>query len=79
MTVLMVLERLKSGALKLDDTFPVSEKAWKKGGSKMFVKVDTRVRVDDLLRGHHPSNPEMTPVSSSPRLWPAAKPPSQPR
>jgi serine-type D-Ala-D-Ala carboxypeptidase (penicillin-binding protein 5/6) len=51
MTVLMVLERLKSGALKPDDTFPVSEKAWKKGGSKMFVKVDTRVRVDDLLRG----------------------------
>ncbi len=51
MTVLMVLERLKAGTLSLDDTFPVSKKAWEKGGSKMFVKVDTRVRVEDLLRG----------------------------
>ncbi len=51
MTVLMVLERLKAGTLKLDDTFPVSEKAWRKGGSKMFVKVGTRVRVDELLMG----------------------------
>lgn len=51
MTILMVLERLKAGTLDLDDTFPVSEKAWKKGGSKMFVRVDTRVRVEDLLRG----------------------------
>lgn len=51
MTVLMVFERLKAGTLKLDDTFPVSKKAWKKGGSKMFVKVDTRVSVDDLLHG----------------------------
>jgi len=51
MTILMVLERLKAGTLSLNDTFPVSEKAWKKGGSKMFVEVDTRVRVEDLLRG----------------------------
>lgn len=51
MTVLMVLERLKAGTLKLDDTFPVSEKAWRKGGSKMFVEVGTRVRVDELLMG----------------------------
>ena len=51
MTVTMVFERLKEGSLKLDDTLPVSEKAWKKGGSKMFVEVDTRVAVSDLLRG----------------------------
>ncbi len=51
MTILMVLERLKAGTLALDDTFPVSKKAWQKGGSKMFVKVDTRVSVDDLLHG----------------------------
>ena len=51
MTVTMVFERLKEGSLKLDDTLPVSEKAWKKGGSKMFVEVDTRVAVGDLLRG----------------------------
>ena len=51
MTVLMVLERLADGSLSLDDTFPVSEKAWRKGGSKMFVEVGSRVRVEDLLRG----------------------------
>jgi D-alanyl-D-alanine carboxypeptidase (penicillin-binding protein 5/6) len=51
MTVYMVFERLKEGSLTLDDTFPVSEKAWRKGGSKMFVEVGDRVRVEDLLRG----------------------------
>jgi D-alanyl-D-alanine carboxypeptidase (penicillin-binding protein 5/6) len=51
MTVLMVFERLKAGSLHLDDTLPVSEKAWRKGGSKMFVEVGKNVRVEDLLRG----------------------------
>jgi D-alanyl-D-alanine carboxypeptidase (penicillin-binding protein 5/6) len=51
MTALMVFERLKEGSLSLDDTLPVSEKAWRMGGSKMFVEVGSRVRVEDLLRG----------------------------
>jgi serine-type D-Ala-D-Ala carboxypeptidase (penicillin-binding protein 5/6) len=51
MTVLMVFERLADGSLSLDDTFPVSEKAWRMGGSKMFVEVGSRVRVADLLHG----------------------------
>ena len=51
MTVYMVFERLKRGSLSLDDTFLVSRKAWKKGGSKMFVKVGDRVKISDLLRG----------------------------
>ncbi|MEH6404961.1 MAG: D-alanyl-D-alanine carboxypeptidase family protein [Sneathiella sp.] len=51
MTATMLFERLKDGSLKMDDTFPVSEKAWKKGGSKMFVEVNKRVNVYDLLRG----------------------------
>jgi D-alanyl-D-alanine carboxypeptidase (penicillin-binding protein 5/6) len=51
MTVFIVFERLKSGRLSLDDQFLVSEKAWRKGGSKMFVRVNTRVAVKDLLRG----------------------------
>jgi D-alanyl-D-alanine carboxypeptidase (penicillin-binding protein 5/6) len=51
MTVLMVFERLHDGRLQLDDEFAVSEKAWRKGGSKMFVEVGKRVRVEDLLRG----------------------------
>jgi serine-type D-Ala-D-Ala carboxypeptidase (penicillin-binding protein 5/6) len=51
MTAFMVFERLKAGSLSLDDTFPVSEKAWRKGGSKMFVEVGSKVRVEDLLQG----------------------------
>ena len=51
MTVLMVFERLKAGVLSMDHTFPVSHKAWKMGGSKTFVRVNTRVSIADLLRG----------------------------
>lgn len=51
MTAYMVFERLGDGSLKLDDTMRVSEKAWRMGGSKMFVEVDSLVSVEDLLRG----------------------------
>ncbi|MFQ5773142.1 MAG: D-alanyl-D-alanine carboxypeptidase family protein [Kiloniellaceae bacterium] len=51
MTMYLVFERLKDGRLSLDDELPVSEKAWRKGGSKMFVEVGSRVRVEDLVRG----------------------------
>ena len=51
MTVYMIFERLKNKTLLMDDTFEVSKKAWKKGGSKMFVRVNNRVTVRDLLRG----------------------------
>jgi len=51
MTIYMVFERLKDGRMTLDDKLLVSRKAWRKGGSKMFVMVKSRVRVEDLLRG----------------------------
>jgi D-alanyl-D-alanine carboxypeptidase (penicillin-binding protein 5/6) len=51
MTAYMVFDRIREGSLKLDDTLPVSEKAWRVEGSEMFVKVGERVRVEDLLRG----------------------------
>jgi len=51
MTAYMVFDRLKDGRLSLDDMLTVSEKAWRKGGSKMFVEVGNQVRVEDLLRG----------------------------
>jgi serine-type D-Ala-D-Ala carboxypeptidase (penicillin-binding protein 5/6) len=51
MTIYMVFERMKEGRLKPEDTFPVSETAWRMGGSKMFVHVGDNVRVIDLLRG----------------------------
>lgn len=51
MTILMVFDRLANGSLSMEDTFPVSEKAWRKGGSKMFVMVGTEISIGDLLRG----------------------------
>lgn len=51
MTLYMLFERLKAGVIKMDDTFQVSEKAWRMGGSKMFVRVNTRVLVKDLIQG----------------------------
>lgn len=51
MTVYLVFERLKEGKIKLNDTFPVSEKAWRMQGSKMFVHVGDSVKVQDLLHG----------------------------
>ena len=51
MTLYVLFDRLSSGSLKLDDTFSVSKKAWRMGGSKMFVRVDTQVRIADLIRG----------------------------
>ncbi len=51
MTIYMLFEALEDGRLSLDELLPVSEYAWRKGGSKMFVEVGTEVRVEDLIRG----------------------------
>ena len=57
MTVAILFEKLKHGDLKLDDTFTVSEKAWrtsvagKNESSKMFVSIGSQIRVEDLLHG----------------------------
>jgi D-alanyl-D-alanine carboxypeptidase (penicillin-binding protein 5/6) len=51
MTIYLVYERLKQGKMKLDDTLLVSDRAWKMGGSKMFIQVGTQVPVEDLIRG----------------------------
>lgn len=51
MTMYVLFEALKNQNITLDTTFHVSEKAWKMGGSKMFVKVGDDVRVEDLIRG----------------------------
>ena len=51
MTMYVVFEQIKAGKLALTDELPVSRNAWQMGGSKMFVKVDTRVKVEDLIRG----------------------------
>lgn len=56
MTVYMIFNKLKDGSLSLDDTFTVSENAWRKGGaasggSTMFLSIGDKVRVEDLLKG----------------------------
>ena len=51
MLVYMVLERLQNRTLTIDQEFLVSKKAWKFGGSKMFVKIGDMVSVEDLLKG----------------------------
>ncbi|WP_223787164.1 D-alanyl-D-alanine carboxypeptidase family protein [Marinicella meishanensis] len=51
MTAYVVFSEIKSGNLALTDMITVSEKAWRTGGSKMFIEVDKQVQVEDLIRG----------------------------
>ena len=51
MTSYVVAHELSNGNLKLDDEVLVSEKAWRTQGSRMFIEVGKRVKVDDLLNG----------------------------
>jgi serine-type D-Ala-D-Ala carboxypeptidase (penicillin-binding protein 5/6) len=51
MTTYLVFKALKEGRIKLDSMLPVSEKAWRMQGSKMFVMLGTQVKVEDLVRG----------------------------
>jgi D-alanyl-D-alanine carboxypeptidase (penicillin-binding protein 5/6) len=51
MTIDLLFGRLKDGRVKLTDTFPVSERAWRTGGSRMFLELGSRVSVEDLIRG----------------------------
>ena len=51
MTAYLSFKALKAGQLKLDQTLPISEKAWRVGGSKMFVDTTMTVTVDELLHG----------------------------
>jgi len=51
MTVLLAFEAINSKRISLEDSIRISEKSWRKGGSKMFLKLDSRVKMKDLLRG----------------------------
>jgi D-alanyl-D-alanine carboxypeptidase (penicillin-binding protein 5/6) len=51
MTLELLFQRLKDGRMKLTDTLPVSERAWRTQGSKMFVELGSRISVEDLIRG----------------------------
>ncbi len=51
MTSYLVFEALGNGEVKMQDQVYVSEKAWKTGGSKMFIRVDTHVTIEQLIQG----------------------------
>lgn len=51
MTSYIVSAEIERGAISLSDLVPVSVTAWKKGGSKMFIREGTQVPVIDLMKG----------------------------
>lgn len=51
MTAYIAFEYLKNGHVKLEDTFSISEKAWKMGGTRMFIPLNAQVSFEDLLKG----------------------------
>ncbi len=51
MTAYVVFRELHDGSVKLSDEVLVSEKAWKTPGSRMFIEVNKRVSVEELLKG----------------------------
>ncbi len=51
MTVFIAFQRIVDGGIKMDDEFVVSTKAWKKGGSRTFLEVGSKVKVSDVLHG----------------------------
>ena len=51
MTIYYLFKKIHEGEISLEDKFLVSKKAWKKGGSKMFVNINSEVKVEDLIRG----------------------------
>ena len=51
MTAYVAFEALARGDLKLDDPVDISRNAWRTGGSRMFVEVDSQVRAEDILHG----------------------------
>lgn len=51
MTAYLTFAAIRQGLLKLDQPVMVSEKAWKSQGSRMFIRVNTQVSVEDLIKG----------------------------
>ncbi|MDX1345752.1 MAG: D-alanyl-D-alanine carboxypeptidase family protein [Sedimenticolaceae bacterium] len=51
MTAHLVFMEIEAGRIKLEDLVTISEKAWRMGGSKMFIEVGKQVTVEDLLKG----------------------------
>ena len=51
MTAYIVFDRIKDKSLNMTDTFLVSDKAWRMGGSRSFLELNSNVTIKDLLMG----------------------------
>ena len=51
MTAYVIYREIEAGRLSMDDMVTISEKAWRMGGSRMYVEVDNQVSVHDLMKG----------------------------
>lgn len=51
LTLCAIFKKIEKMKIPLDNTFPVSEKAWKTGGSKMYVELNSQVPLNALLEG----------------------------
>lgn len=51
LSIYLVADALKNGKIKFTDQVPISEKAWRTGGSRMFAKVGSTIPVQQLIDG----------------------------
>ena len=51
LTLYVVFDLIRNGRAKLSDEVFVSQKAWKTGGSQMFIEVNNKVVLEDLIKG----------------------------
>jgi D-alanyl-D-alanine carboxypeptidase (penicillin-binding protein 5/6) len=51
MTAFVVFDALRAHKITLQQTLPVSERAWKMPGARMFIDTKMQVPVEDLLKG----------------------------
>ena len=51
MTAYLTFSALKQRTISLDQSIIVSEKAWRAPGSRMFIRVNTAVKIEDLIKG----------------------------
>ena len=50
MTLLIIMENIESGKIKLDDMVPISENAASMGGSQVYLSANTTMKLDTLLK-----------------------------
>lgn len=51
LSLYLIYEAIAEGRVHLQDHVKISKKAWRTGGSRMFVDPDSEVRLDELIKG----------------------------